>query len=583
MADQNGGFSAGGVSGATYDTSKFTLPDGVFKINNNFYQSSQGPNPTLTPINPQEAAARFGTVTPIDQVKQLAPETTAADLQKLGLSMPGMTDATNVPNTSTYSDYLNTTSKVGGAPVNPAPGYNGVNTSQPSPQTVQASTTPGSSTNQQIPSKYEQGSIKATAAGLQSPTSNAQGISMVQDYANPTKTNPQADITLQRDQAYQQYLNDFTASQNSLNQGASLTQMYQSFAQQLGIPALDTKMMNLQNLIDGNEDALKQEIQAAGGTATAQQIQAMANARNKQNIANYNMLVNQRNNAQSQLTAMVGLAEKDRDYAMQKIDRQLDFDRQQIEYADKFAQHAQETFDRNLKAIGWTGILQSTQNDPSEVALVERLYGMPPGGLQIAADKEAKALAQAQLENQMSLQGKQLDLQLKQQQINTEKAQQSKIYNSLSPSSGGSSTATLTSDGKPLTQAQTVAKGYYDRSLEADKTINELGSQFTGLMSYITQYAPNAFKSADRQRYEQAERDFVNAVLRPESGASISPAEFNSAIYQYFPQPGDNAAVIQQKATNRQIKIASLALQSGQNLSQNLSTNTADLRSKYNY
>lgn len=38
------------------------------------------------------------------------------------------------------------------------------------------------------------------------------------------------------------------------------------------------------------------------------------------------------------------------------------------------------------------------------------------------------------------------------------------------------------------------------------------------------------------QQYEQAKTNFVNAVLRRESGAKISDEEFDSAEKQYFVQ-----------------------------------------------
>ncbi len=421
-----GGFSAGGVPGASYDTKKFALPDGVFKMNNQLYQQSGN---SIAPINPAEAQARFtGGGYSIDQILAQAPETTTADLQKLGLGGPTSTDAQNAPNTQTYLTSMQQDAQLAQK--------RAISTAQPSPTTVQAQPFTGGAGGVQgstTPSPYQIGAKNATSAGVQAPGSTAEGLSMVQNYANPTRSNPQADVILQRDQAYQQYLNDFTLSQNSLNQGASLSQMYQTFAQQMGIPALDTKMMNLQAIIDGNEDALRSEIQSAGGTATAQQIQAMANSRNKQNIANYNNLVNQRNNMQQNLTTMIGLAEKDRAYAAQQIDRQLNFDQQRIEYADKMVRNAQETFDRNLQAIGWTGILQATQNDPSEISVIEKLYGMQPGGLQIAAQREAQSAAQAEQDRQLELQGKLLTNQLRQAQIGTEKLQQQKIINDLKP------------------------------------------------------------------------------------------------------------------------------------------------------
>lgn len=117
--------------------------------------------------------------------------------------------------------------------------------------------------------------------------------------------------------------------------------------------------------------------------------------------------------------------------------------------------------------------------------------------------------------------------------------------------------------GKPLTDAERQAQGYATRAEDASSVIDQLGSNFTGAASSFGQKLPNALKSADRQRFEQAQRDFVNAVLRKESGAAISPDEFENARQQYFPQPGDSAAVVEQKAANRKNSINSLRLQGG--------------------
>jgi hypothetical protein len=62
--------------------------------------------------------------------------------------------------------------------------------------------------------------------------------------------------------------------------------------------------------------------------------------------------------------------------------------------------------------------------------------------------------------------------------------------------------------------------------------------------------------SANSQKAEQAQRNFVNAVLRQESGAAIADTEFANAKKQYFPQPGDGPDVIAQKAANRKTVIA---------------------------
>lgn len=66
----------------------------------------------------------------------------------------------------------------------------------------------------------------------------------------------------------------------------------------------------------------------------------------------------------------------------------------------------------------------------------------------------------------------------------------------------------------------------------------------------------NVALSKEQQKVEQAQRNFVNAVLRQESGAVISDAEFENAKKQYFPQPGDKPEVLAQKRQNRLTAIA---------------------------
>lgn len=112
--------------------------------------------------------------------------------------------------------------------------------------------------------------------------------------------------------------------------------------------------------------------------------------------------------------------------------------------------------------------------------------------------------------------------------------------------------------GKRMEQAEgdfndLAEKGYDPTSLSS-------GAQRTTVLGLGV---PDRFKSEDVKRQEQAERNFVNAVLRRESGAAISPTEFDSAAKQYFPRAGDSAAVLQQKADNRALAIQGFRAEAG--------------------
>ena len=128
------------------------------------------------------------------------------------------------------------------------------------------------------------------------------------------------------------------------------------------------------------------------------------------------------------------------------------------------------------------------------------------------------------------------------------------------------------SGGGKFNEGQGKAAGFTDRMLQSEGILSGVGGQggVQGQGTSAVQTALSAIPgvgnyltSADRQKYEQAKRDFINAQLRRESGAAISPTEFDSANKQYFPTPGDSAEVIQQKSANRRAAIEALGREGG--------------------
>lgn len=117
-----------------------------------------------------------------------------------------------------------------------------------------------------------------------------------------------------------------------------------------------------------------------------------------------------------------------------------------------------------------------------------------------------------------------------------------------------------------LNDVQSKALLFGSRMQAAEKVLNEMAAQGTErpsvlksavegvpLIGRVGGVAANSMSSPQQQKVEQAQRDFINAVLRRESGAVIAEPEFENARKQYFPAVGDSQAVIQQKAQNRQL------------------------------
>jgi hypothetical protein len=123
------------------------------------------------------------------------------------------------------------------------------------------------------------------------------------------------------------------------------------------------------------------------------------------------------------------------------------------------------------------------------------------------------------------------------------------------------------------TEGQGKANLYATRAAEADKILNDLGDNYSRIgvaakNSWASEVpgvgmALNALSSDNTQSADQAQRNFINAVLRQESGAAISASEFDNARKQYFPQPGDSKSTVAQKAANRKSAINGLTEMSG--------------------
>lgn len=110
------------------------------------------------------------------------------------------------------------------------------------------------------------------------------------------------------------------------------------------------------------------------------------------------------------------------------------------------------------------------------------------------------------------------------------------------------------------TEGQANAKIFGDRAEQANSQLDELSKEvdLSSLKVSAQGIAPNFLKSPQVQMFEQAKRNMINAFLRRESGAVISPAEFENGDKQYFPVFGDSDEVIAQKKLNRETQIAGL-------------------------
>lgn len=116
--------------------------------------------------------------------------------------------------------------------------------------------------------------------------------------------------------------------------------------------------------------------------------------------------------------------------------------------------------------------------------------------------------------------------------------------------------------GPDVKQNEYAAANFANRANQANQALSELPEDI-GTGSFVdtiqgSSFFPEAMKSDNRKQLEQTQRNFISAVLRKESGASISDQEYDNAVKQYFPAPGDTSDVLALKSQARQQAISGL-------------------------
>lgn len=122
--------------------------------------------------------------------------------------------------------------------------------------------------------------------------------------------------------------------------------------------------------------------------------------------------------------------------------------------------------------------------------------------------------------------------------------------------------------GGDVTGAMRQAATFAQRMTDADAIINDPaiiagGATLTAEVLNNLGTVGNAAMAPEARQFAQASRNFINAVLRRESGAAISEGEFADARRQYLPAPWDDPVTLAQKARNRQVILAGLIAEAG--------------------
>lgn len=118
--------------------------------------------------------------------------------------------------------------------------------------------------------------------------------------------------------------------------------------------------------------------------------------------------------------------------------------------------------------------------------------------------------------------------------------------------------------GKALTEGQSKDSVYFTRASGAIPKLDLYGealTQITGRIGSATEQAGGNFiKSREYQLAEQAGLEFLQAILRKDTGAAITKEEQSEYGRVYLPQPFDSPELLDQKKASRARALAAIRL-----------------------
>ncbi len=186
----------------------------------------------------------------------------------------------------------------------------------------------------------------------------------------------------------------------------SLQQEYNDLATQNNLPQMQAELLNWNNVMNGSEQDIRDEITKSGGFATDSQVLAMSAARNKVILKQYNAVASQYQAATTNVQNQMQFASTDQQTQLQRqtatagIAQSLaSIESQMANMGLTMRQNAVSAAQYNIGQTGYQAFAKTLVGNPAMQSNYESLLGLAPGTL-----SSPTALASLDTYKQQSLQ-----------------------------------------------------------------------------------------------------------------------------------------------------------------------------------
>lgn len=216
-------------------------------------------------------------------------------------------------------------------------------------------------------------------------TKQGPAMAAVQAVQPSQRDTTKLDTYMEEDSTLDSLTKSFAEMMSPPKQSETLLGQYQKLVKQSGLDDINAELIDSKRIIDGTEDDIRSEVTAVSGFATNSQVLAMASARNKTLMQNYNSLLSTRDSIQENLSNSMQLMKEDKQLANERFNQQMNIGLKILDYRDKMQRNAVEGYNNVVKQAGYQGLYNSLAHDPYTLSLAERSLGLASGGLQSLA------------------------------------------------------------------------------------------------------------------------------------------------------------------------------------------------------
>lgn len=262
---------------------------------------------------------------------------------------------------------------------------------------IPAPSVPGSptapvDTGATTPNRFQAAHAQLSAGGA-TPTGNP-GQNMAAVFGATPAAPPESTVVDQvfsEDPMINSIMQSATEFLSAESQKTTLMQDYKKLYKESGLKDINEELIDAETILDGTEDDIRNEIQTAGGFGTESQVQAMTLSRNKGLLKRYNQLFAAKQDAQQNLNTMMTINQQDRQMAQDRVNKQIDVAFKLADFRTQATNATKESYRWMVSTLGVDGTYEAYKGDPKQMGNLEKILGLPMGGLAAgAADARSK-------------------------------------------------------------------------------------------------------------------------------------------------------------------------------------------------